>query len=176
VGRLVPVKDHDLFLHAAARLRARPGFRDARFVVVGGGERDAELRRRAVELGLGDCTTFLGWRRDLERIYPDLDCVTLTSRNEGTPVSLIEALVAGRPVVATAVGGVGDVLRGGARGELVASRDPEAFAAGIEGTLRGRDGRAASERRSVAAEFGIARLRRDIEGLYEELLAAPRAG
>ncbi len=108
IGRLVPIKQHELFLEAAGLLlRRRP---DARFVIIGDGERRAELEALARQRGLEGAVRFTGWRADLAAIYADLDCVCLTSRNEGTPVSAIEAMAAGRPVVATAVGGVPDLL------------------------------------------------------------------
>ena len=74
---------------------------DVRFLVVGDGERRAALEQLAGELGLGARVSFLGWRGDLDRIYADLDVVALTSRNEGSPVALIEAMAAGRAVVST---------------------------------------------------------------------------
>jgi glycosyltransferase involved in cell wall biosynthesis len=108
IGRVTPVKDHPLFLQAAAIVAAREP--QARFVVVGGGEEEAHLHRLVAQLGIAERVFFLGMRKDLARIYADLDAVALTSRNEGTPLSLIEAMAAGRPIVATDVGGVRDIL------------------------------------------------------------------
>ena len=103
VGRLVPVKDHDTLFRAARRvLAARP---DATFVLAGDGELRDRLQREAIEL-LGDRVRFLGWVHDLPALYAAFDVVVLTSKLEGTPVALIEAAAAGRPVVATNVGGV----------------------------------------------------------------------
>src|SRR6185503_1751961 len=81
-------------------------------------------------------TTFVGWRKDLESVYADLDVVVNCSRNEGTPVALIEAMAAGRPVVATAVGGTPDLLGQGQRGVLVPAGDAAALADAIQGTVR----------------------------------------
>src|SRR3989338_3562097 len=81
-----------------------------KFIIVGDGELRQELENYAAESGIKDKVVFLGWRRDLENIYADLDIVCLTSLNEGTPVSLIEAMASGRPVVATDVGGVRDIV------------------------------------------------------------------
>lgn len=176
VGRLVPIKRHDLFLEAAARLQ-RAGRRCV-FVVVGGGPEEPRLRRLSAELGISSTVCFLGWRQDLERIYAGADVVALTSDNEGTPVCLIEALAAGRPVAATDVGGVRDVLRGGELGLLVPSGDADAFAAALarlldEPGLReelGREGAAVAPRM-----YGLNRLLDDTAALYDQLLLNSRA-
>lgn len=176
VGRLAPIKNHDLFLEAAARLRTSG--RRVVFLVVGGGTEEARLKERARDLDVGDCVYFLGWRSDLDRIYAGSDLVVLTSNNEGTPVSLIEALAAGRAVVATDVGGVRDVLENGRLGILVPPGDASALAEAIAGLLDqpelrrelGSLGAAAAPRR-----FGAGRLVRDIAGLYDLLTTAAAA-
>src|SRR5205807_1223141 len=96
--------------------------------VVGGGELDDELRAYAEALGLGDRLLFAGWRRELQPVYAACDIVALTSDNEGTPVAVIEAMASGRPIVATEVGGVADVLEGGRYGLLVPPGDAARFA------------------------------------------------
>jgi glycosyltransferase involved in cell wall biosynthesis len=177
VARLVPIKAHEVFLRAARHVVE--GLPAARFLVVGDGERRHELEAMAVELGLGASVRFLGWRRDLERVYADASVVALTSRNEGSPVSLIEAMAAGRPVVATDVGGVPDLVEDGITGHLVRSGDAEALAAAVTDLLRdpGRRrtfGRAARAR--VLPAFGASRLVADIDALYGELLRAKGVG
>jgi glycosyltransferase involved in cell wall biosynthesis len=172
VGRLAPIKNHDLFLAAGARL-AESG---ARFhlVVVGSGPEEPRLRRQAEALGLQGRISFLGWRRDLDRIYAGSDIVVLTSRNEGTPVCLIEALSAGRAVVSTNVGGVSEVLQGGELGLLVPGDDVDALAAALKRLLDdpalraelGRKGAVSAPRR-----FGAARLVSDMTALYDDLLS-----
>ncbi|HXH06219.1 MAG TPA: glycosyltransferase [Vicinamibacterales bacterium] len=173
VGRLVPIKNHELFLQAC-RLLAADGRRALRFVIVGGGELREALERRTSELGLDGLVIFAGWRRDLERVYAALDAVVLTSDNEGTPVSLIEAMACGRPVVATAVGGVPDVVSHGRTGLLVPPRDAGAVANAIAAILDSADlaARLGTEaRRDVLARFSADRLVADIEQLYDSLLA-----
>src|SRR5207245_2820341 len=109
VGRLAAIKDHPTFLAMAASVAHRHP--EAHFVVAGDGALRPAMESSAKEM-LGDRVHFLGWATDLPALYGALDVVVLTSRNEGTPVALIEAAAAGRPVVATAVGGVPAVVKG----------------------------------------------------------------
>jgi glycosyltransferase involved in cell wall biosynthesis len=171
VARLAPIKAHEVFLDAARRVvETLP---TSRFLVVGDGERRAALEALTAELGLGGRVHFLGWRRDLERIYADATVVALTSRNEGSPVSLIEAMAAARPVVATGVGGVPDLVEDGVTGCLVPPDDPAALAASLVALLRDPErGRAlgAAGRARVARTFAAERLVDDVDALYTELL------
>lgn len=148
---------------------------DVHFVVVGDGELRASLEALASELGLGGCLTFLGWRSDVERVYADLDLVVLSSRNEGSPIALIEAMASGTNVVATAAGGVPDVVRHGETGLLVNPDDPAALSASMEELLRADSGRraamAAAARDDAFERFGIDRLLADIDRLYTTLLS-----
>ncbi len=172
VGRLTAIKDHALFLAAARLVReARP---TAVFLLVGDGPLRREMEEKARALGLADAARFTGWRSDLERVYADADVVALTSVNEGTPVCLIEAAAAGRPVVSTAVGGVAEVVRDGASGLLARGRDPGELASMIlrllddppQAAAMGEEGR-----RIVSGRFTEERLLRDMAGLYDRLLS-----
>jgi glycosyltransferase involved in cell wall biosynthesis len=183
VGRIVPVKDHALFLDGAAQLLRLPDApTDVHFVIVGGGDDAmvAALRRRATELGIADRVRWAGWRRDLAAIYSELDVVALTSLNEGTPVAVIEALASGTPVVATAVGGVGDVLEHGRFGALIHERTGDAVARALSETMGGLDAarqRAALGQAAVLERYSIERLCADLASLYErELLRKGRPG
>lgn len=169
VGRMVPVKDHATFVAAAAMIAARRA--DVQFVFVGGGELLDEVRRELDARGLASRAHLLGWSQQLERIYADLDVLALSSVNEGTPVALIEAMAAGVPVAATAVGGVPELLEQGARGELAPARDPAALADAIERALSAaaRD-RAQLIREDIVRSFGADRLCGDLAALYDELL------
>jgi GT2 family glycosyltransferase/glycosyltransferase involved in cell wall biosynthesis len=171
VARLVSIKAHEVFLQAAAELvRLAP---QAHFVVVGDGERRAELAELTHRLGLSRRVHFLGWRQDLERIYADLDLVVLTSRNEGSPVSLIEAMAAGRPVAATRVGGVPDLVEDGVTGALVPPGDPAALTNAMHTLLADRDRRrvlGVAGRQRVAKTFTVERLLGDMERVYTQLL------
>ncbi len=122
-------------------------------------------------LGLQGVARLLGWRRDLRAIYADLDVVVISSRNEGTPVSLIEAMAAGVPVVSTAVGGVPDLLQAGALGALVSSDDAAALAEAIVATTQhGDPERVERAQRRALDQYDAARLVADIKQLYLELI------
>jgi len=172
VGRIFPIKNHRLFLDAAARIAAVE--KSARFVIVGDGALRRQMEEHADRLGILDRVVFTGWRRDLPRIYADLDTLVVSSDNEGTPVSAIEAMASECPVVATRVGGLPDLIADGETGHLVPLRDADALAAAVlrlvcdRATAR-RIGQAA--RANVAERFRAERLVADVERLYAELLA-----
>jgi glycosyltransferase involved in cell wall biosynthesis len=110
VGRLTNIKNHELFLRAAATFKKECADSRVRFVIVGDGALRDALEQQAAGLGIADDVEFVGSRKDMAEIYPALDIVALTSHNEGTPLTLIEAMANARPVIATAVGGVVDLL------------------------------------------------------------------
>jgi glycosyltransferase involved in cell wall biosynthesis len=172
VARLVPIKRHEWFLQAAAEVARRHS--RCQFLVVGDGERRAGLERLVHRLALNSRVHFLGWRQDLERIYADLDLVVLTSANEGSPVSLIEAMASAKPVVATRVGGVPDLVEDGITGLLVPPENPAALAKAMESLLadsvrRRVFGEAGRER--VYPAFSAKRLLRDMDQLYTDLVS-----
>lgn len=173
VARLVPIKAHEVFFEAAALVRQQVAL--ARFIVVGDGERRAELETLVAQRGLARSVHFLGWRGDMPRVYADLDVVALSSRNEGSPVALIEALAAARPVVSTAAGGVPEVVVDGKTGLSVPVDDPPALAEAIVRLLRDaptaeRLGRAG--RRHVYPRYDSSRLIEDVRALYVHELSA----
>lgn len=172
VGRLTPIKNHALFLRMA-RLLIAEGF-EGQFVIVGGGELRRELELEAADIS--SRVVFTGWRRDLPRLYSELSVMVNTSLNEGTPVALIEAMAAGVPVVATAVGGVPDLVRPGETGWLTPSGDAAALADGVRCALQEGEAVAARAREEVLRKFSKERLIADIENLYDSLLAESRAG
>jgi len=173
VGRLVPIKDHTTLFQAMARLQ--PNGSPAHLVVVGDGEERPRLEGLAGRLGLGERIHFLGWRADLETILKELDVVICASRNEGTPVALIEAMAAGVPVLSTDVGGVADLVAHGETGWLVPPSDPPSMARAIRQLLGDEALRArlAAAGRAVALErHGVEGLIRRVEALYTALTAA----
>lgn len=170
-GRFVPVKNHALFLEAAALIRAqRP---DAHFVMVGDGELRAEAEAQIAALGLGGAVIITGWQRDLTTAYADMDVFVISSVNEGTPVTVIEALAAGCPVVATQVGGLPDLLEGGRFGALTPSGDADALASAVLKTLDSPPDTTEAQR-AMLDRYGIDRLVSDLRALYRALLTKKR--
>jgi glycosyltransferase involved in cell wall biosynthesis len=173
VGRLVPIKNHKMFLEVAAKVVGLKPDIDVRFLIVGDGELRVGLEEYAAKLGLKERVMFTGWAEDLPSVYSDLDIVAMTSLNEGTPVSIIEALAAGRAVVSTDVGGVGDLLTDGVNGALVKANDVEAFADKLLELMKDKTARAALGNRGrefVRQRYSKARLVKDVTELYEECL------
>lgn len=169
VGRLTEIKNHQMFLNSVARLKDQSALR---FVVIGDGALRQNLEEQARSLGLESKVIFAGGRRDPEYFYPALDIVALTSLNEGTPLTLIEAMANARPVVATSVGGVVDLL-GEDRGIRVPRGDEEAFAAALirlAGDKQLRHDMGARGHEFVQRNYGKERLVEDIKHLYRELL------
>jgi glycosyltransferase involved in cell wall biosynthesis len=186
VGRLTEVKNHELFLNAIRLLKdSHEASSHVRFVVVGDGALRRPLQQKVESLGLEANVTFAGNRRDPENFYPALDIVALTSLNEGTPLTLIEAMANARPVIATGVGGVVDLLGEPAtevvpeayfvcpRGLRVRSGDASAFAAGLARLVRDEQLRREFGERGlqfVEQRYSRERLLKDVSGLYNELM------
>ena len=173
VGRLVPIKSAPTFLEAA-RIAAQSDPR-LHFSIVGDGEERARLEMLTGSLGLDGKLHFHGWHRDMTRVYGDLDLVVNCSLNEGTPVALIEAMAAGKPVIATDVGGNRDLLGDGVRGRLIRPQDPQALARAMLEVLKDDraddSARLAAARDHVLSAHAIERLLDDMDSLYRRLLA-----
>jgi glycosyltransferase involved in cell wall biosynthesis len=167
VGRVTGIKRPDRFLDVARAVRRE--IPAVRFLVCGDGDLLPELIAAAGDLG--GALLALGWRADVETIYAAADLVLLTSDNEGMPISLIEAGLAGLPVVATRVGGVPEVVQDGVTGLLATTRPPELAAHTVrllrEERLRLRMGRHA--RAWTAERFSADRLVADIRELYTSI-------
>lgn len=170
VGRIVPIKGHRYFLQAAREvLRVQP---KTSFVLVGDGVLRESLELECRQLGIHESVAFLGWRRDLNPLYADMDVVVMSSLNEGTPVSLIEAMTMGKVVVATNVGGVPDLVEDGVTGLLVPPKDPRALADAILRLLKDKDLRKSigeRARASVYPKYDVSRLIQDMGDLYLKL-------
>ena len=164
------VKAHDLLIAAFADVvRGNP---NVRLVLVGEGPERLRLERRVESAGLTSCVVMHGAEPDARRLNSAFDVVTLTSKSEGLPNAVLEAHAAGRPVVATDVGGMREVVLDGESGVLVASGDRPALARALarladDGALREQMGRAG--RRHVESEFGMDRFVREFADLYHEL-------
>jgi glycosyltransferase involved in cell wall biosynthesis len=169
-GRLVPIKQVDVLLRGVAR--ARESGAPLRLVILGDGELRPELERLARGLRIEGHVTFAGYRADVEPYLAGSDLAVLSSANEGTPVSLIEAAAAARPLVSTRVGGVADVVAEGT-GRLVAAGDADALGAALaelaaDAGTRLEMGRRAREH--VRGRYSSERLIEDVDRLYRDLL------
>lgn len=170
IARLVPIKRVDRFLEMAGHLAGRPG---TTFLVVGDGELKDALTESPAASALGNALVWAGLRRDIPKILASSDLVCLTSDNEGTPVSLIEAQAASRPVVSTDVGGVPTVVEDGVSGDLVAPEAAERFSERVARLLDEpeRCRRYVAEgRRTVFERFSQERLVDDLDRLYASCL------
>jgi glycosyltransferase involved in cell wall biosynthesis len=175
VGRLSRIKNHELFLDAAAGVASQ--LPEVRFLVVGDGERRSALEVRARRLGLTRQVLFAGWRSDLPGVYADLDALALSSDNEGTPLVLIEAMAAGCPTVATAVGGVPDLIEDGVSGLLVPPGQPGRLADALVRLLCDRRlaaALAAEAQTRARTRFGVERLAADMDALYRDIVTEGR--
>jgi glycosyltransferase involved in cell wall biosynthesis len=184
VGRLTEIKNISLLLEVAQIYRTEKyeNFTKLKFIIVGDGNMRRDLEREAETRGVNDVVTFLGNRNDTEIFYAGLDIIALTSLNEGTPLSLIEAMANEKAVISTAVGGtidlLGQVKRESdgfqicERGLLAASKDARGFFNGLvylaeNENLRKKLG--ASGQNFVESQYGKARLVNDIKNLYDKL-------
>jgi glycosyltransferase involved in cell wall biosynthesis len=171
IARLVPTKAHEVFL-AAAQLVLEE-IPSARFVIVGDGEQRSRLEALADQLLPHIAVRFLGWRTDTPAIFSETDLIMHTSDSEGMPVSIIEALASGVPVVATNVGGIPDLIRDGVNGHLVPPRNPEAVARAALSILRDPNRRASmavEARASVVPEYEVDTLVARMDRLYREIV------
>lgn len=171
VASLTPKKDHVMLLSAVEQLRSRHP--KVRVLLIGSGPLEDELRRRVAEAGLSENIRFLGSRDDVLEILPALDVFVLSSRFEGLPISMMEAMASEVACVLTRVGGIPEAITDGVDGLLVAPGDASAMAASLSALLsepaaRERIGRAARSR--VVAEFSIDRAVREHAALYDRLL------
>jgi glycosyltransferase involved in cell wall biosynthesis len=173
VGRLTEIKRPLDLVRVLAALVERGV--DAALVLVGDGPERPAVEALATELGVASRCRFAGYRKSLEDWHAAFDALLLTSANEGTPVAALEALAAGRPAVATDVGGVRAVVEEGETGFLAPAGDVGGLADGLERLardpeLRRRLGAVGAER--VRERFGRERMVDEVEALYRRLLAS----
>ena len=170
IGRLVPIKRIDRLIRAfSAAVASAP---DIRLYLVGDGSERSSLEELAASLGVADRVEFAGWSSDTPAWYAAADVVALTSDREGTPLALIEAAAAGRPVIASDVGGVVDVVVDGETGLVFQPDDEDALAAAIvrlarDPALRLRLGGASPTHARV---YSAERLADDLDSMYREAL------
>jgi glycosyltransferase involved in cell wall biosynthesis len=176
VGVLRPEKGMDLLVRAAERLVVE--FPDVRVLIAGDGSQRDALERQIAKAGLENVVRLLGHRTDVPEILDAADVAVSASEREGSPLAVLEYMEAARPIVATGVGGVPELIEDGTHGVLVPPHDPAALAAGIATLLRDPErarelGVRARERRRREFDFEVTVDR--VEELYERLLAAKRS-
>ena len=185
IGRLVPIKNHEMFLEVAAIIKERKDKNtNVRFVIIGDGESRAALQIKAAELQLS-CSYYItrpkeqtdivitSWETAIDQALAGLDIIVLTSNNEGTPVSLIEAQAALKPVVTTNVGGVVDIVIHGQTGFITAVGDTVNFADYVQQliddpALRNSLGKNGHD--NVIKRYSKQRLINDMKTLYHSFL------
>jgi glycosyltransferase involved in cell wall biosynthesis len=170
VGRFAPPKNHALLIEAFAQLRTHTPLY---LLLVGGGELEDAVRQQVAGLGLQERVRFLGVRADVPAILNASDLFVLSSRWEGNPLSVMEAMAAGLPVVSTAVGGVPELVREGETGLLVPSGDAAALARALQALVDDparREAMGKAARQHAITHFDIRHTVRQYEALYERLL------
>lgn len=175
VGWLLPIKGPMVLLKAFQQLK--PGSVPLKLVYVGKGDMEAGLKAEAERMGLSEDVKFLGWRDDIPEIMPVFDIFVLASLNEGMGRVLVEAMAAEKPIVASAVGGIPDLVKNGENGVLVPPGEPDALTAALarlienpaEGRRLGRGGR------TLCQAYSIDAMVEKIEALYEDQLERKHA-
>jgi glycosyltransferase involved in cell wall biosynthesis len=169
VGRLVPVKDYDLFLDIAAAMKQKS--KRGRFSILGDGPLKEQLRSKAARLDILDCVVFHSSRVNPFPYYSSLDIYLNTSLHEGIPLSILEAMACGKPVVAPRVGGISEIINNGKNGILVDERRAELF---VEACLRliedhkYRKDISANARKQVESQFNDVSMANSYSMLYQE--------
>ena len=170
VGNLTAKKDHETLLRAIAL--AREEVPAIRLVLIGSGPLDADLRRHTAALGLADSVILAGSRDDVPDLLPGFDVFALSSRFEGLPIALLEAMATGLACVATTVGGIPEVVTDGRDGVLVGPGDPAGLADALVPSSTSPDRREELGRNAAAraGDFEITAAVRRIERVYDEAL------
>lgn len=169
VARLVPIKNHALLLGSMKNLCQK--IPDIHLAIIGSGELEDNLRQQCSLLGITDRVHFCGIVNDMENVYSDLDLLVLCSKNEGTPVVIIEAIASGCPVVSTNVGGVADILKNEKFGRLLSQQTEEftnQLLLAIEDIQNGKFNEypTHSVRQEIVRRYSVASLARNIANMY----------
>ncbi|WP_341842503.1 glycosyltransferase [Chitinophaga caseinilytica] len=183
VGRLAPVKDHIFFTRIIAAMKSRGGVKNVRFFIIGDGECKEEIMAALDAAGISYSYSpaspdnkeviFTSWEKNMVNAYAGMDIAVLTSLNEGTPMTLIEAHAAGLPVVSTNVGGVANVVLDNKSGYLVKHGDVDDFAEKLRrltGDAELRRQFSTEGKRYVLSIYSYQRLVRDMKSLYADLV------
>ncbi len=176
IGRLAPVKDHDFFLNVIENL-PKSAIEKSKFFIVGDGELKEEIEARVKELNkkLGSERILMtSWINDIDRFNAGMDIIALTSKNEGTPVSLIEAQASGTPVISTDVGGVQDIIDEGKTGFIIEKNDLNSYVQKLSEMIEDKkmlENMSQNGWEFVREKFSYTRLCADMEKLYKKLLS-----
>jgi glycosyltransferase involved in cell wall biosynthesis len=171
VGRLNPQKNFSLFLDIAAALA--PKFPEVRFLLAGEGPEESMLREKANALGLGERVVFSGYVADTRRVYVAADLLLMPSRFEGLPMTLLEAMAMGLPVVASNLDGIAEVVADGREGFLVDPGDTASFVDRISRILENpalATDFATHARKKIEARFSVERMTSAVEAIYDRFL------
>lgn len=167
IGRLTYQKNFPLFLEIAAAIaKEHPR---AVFVLVGTGEDEPALRAQAAELGLQERVRFLGYVADMPALWPAIDCLLLTSRYEGLPITILEAMACGAAIVASNLDGMREILRDEENADLVPPGAPEPYVARLSRLIREpavAEGHAAAALATVRESYGASAMARAVEAIY----------
>lgn len=174
VGRLAPIKNHAFFLHVVESLLAK-GVQQAKFFIVGDGELRTEIETKSKEINqlYGEKIVLTSWITDIASFNAGMDVICLTSDNEGTPVSLIEAQACNVPIVSTEVGGVLDIVAQGETGFVVPKGNVQAFEEKLGLLIENEEIRKKMSQNGwnfVKDKFHYTRLANDMANYYRELL------
>jgi glycosyltransferase involved in cell wall biosynthesis len=175
IGRLSAQKGHRFLIEAAASVLARRP--ETRFLIVGDGDLGVPLRAQARELGIADHVVFAGHRTDIPRVLGAIDVLCISSLYEGTPLTLFEAMAAGKAIVSTAVDGCREVLEDGRTGLLVAAQSPGALAAALLRVLHDEGLRhdLAKGALEASGRYDVRSCVLQMEALYDEVLSEARS-
>ncbi len=167
IGRLTYQKHFALFIETASAILARHP--NVQFAIAGTGEEEAALRDQARRAGIDDKVRFLGFVSDMPSLYPALDLLLLTSRFEGLPITILEAMASGIPIVSSRLDGIAEILSDGKDAALVGSQTSEAFGAEIEKLLSSpalRQDFASAALQKVRTFYSAQRMTREVEAVY----------
>ena len=171
VGRLNPQKNFSLFLDIAAALA--PKFPELRFLLAGEGPEESMLREKAGALGLADRIVFAGYVADTRQVYAATDILLMPSRFEGLPMTLLEAMAMGLPVVASKLDGIAEVIEDGREGFLIDFNDTQGFvdrcASLLENPAKSSE-LATNARAKIEAHFSVERMTSAVEAIYDQFL------
>ncbi len=170
VGRLVPVKGQEFLIEAAKHII--PKYPSMLFMFAGDGYLRQNLERKAQEMGIKENVIFLGWRDDADKIISIYDIFVLPSLNEGMGRVLVEAMALGKPIVASRVGGIPDLIAHGQNGFLVPPRNPEQLAKYIQILIEDKEKRESMGQagKKISLSFSQEAMIEKITSLYDELL------